>query len=523
MNQVVECVPNFSEGRNPDVLRALVDVVRSVPGVALLDETMDQDHHRSVVTFAGRPYAVAEVAFQMTRIASQLIDLRSHHGQHPRVGATDVIPFVPIRGVGMQDCVQLARMVGQRIGNELKIPVFLYEQAASRPERTNLEWIRKGGVKGLAARMETDQAWVPDFGPKHLHQTAGATVVGARWPLIAFNVNLKSRDLAVADAIAKAVRQSSGGLPFVKAIGVELKSQGLVQVSMNLTNYEETPIHAALAAVQREAELRGIEIAGTEFVGLVPQQALLDVVQQALQAERFDGGQILEARLDANESREAVGRLTAPPPAPAQPKEKSHAAKSSISESTAAEGQTLTGGSVGALSAAFAAALGVMVAKLARARSVENRLTEIRTRLHELVQADRDAYATVLQAVRLPANDPGRDVQRASSLLGATAVPLEIVKLSCELIPLLRGLLERANRELHPDLRMGIALADAVIDGCLAMVQENMKDQPNQRLIGSIRGRLAAAEQKLVDEKALCYTPASDQWSKRILDILKLR
>ena len=192
MNQVVECVPNFSEGRNPDVVRALVDIVRSVTGVALLDETMDPDHHRAVVTLAGRPYAVAEVAFQMARVASQLIDLRSHHGEHPRVGATDVMPFVPIRGVSMQDCMQLARMVGQRIGNELKIPVFLYEEAASRPERKNLEEIRKGGLKGLGARMETEPAWVPDFGPKHLHQTAGATVVGARWPLIAFNVNPRS-------------------------------------------------------------------------------------------------------------------------------------------------------------------------------------------------------------------------------------------------------------------------------------------------------------------------------------------
>ena len=263
MSQVVKCVPNFSEGRNADVVQALVRVVRSVPGVALLDETMDPDHHRAVLTFAGRPYAVAEVAFQMARVASQLIDLRSHHGEHPRVGATDVMPFVPIRGVSMQDCVQLARMVGQRIGNELKIPVFLYEQAASRPERKQLEWIRKGGLNGLADRMGSDPAWAPDFGPKHLHQTAGATVVGARGPLIAFNVNLKSQDLSIAKAIARAVRQSSGGLPFVKAIGVELKSHSLVQVSMNLTNHEETPLHVVLAAVQREAAVHGVEVAGT--------------------------------------------------------------------------------------------------------------------------------------------------------------------------------------------------------------------------------------------------------------------
>ena len=520
MNQVVECVPNFSEGRNPDVVRALVDVVHSVPGVALLDETMDPDHHRAVVTLAGRPYAVAEVAFQMARVASQLIDLRSHHGEHPRVGATDVMPFVPIRGVSMQDCVQLARMVGQRLGNELKIPVFLYEEAASRPERKNLEWIRKGGLKGLGARMETDPAWVPDFGPKHLHQTAGATVVGARWPLIAFNVNLKSRDLSVATDIAKVVRQSSGGLPFVKAIGVDLKTSGLVQVSMNLTNHEETPLHVAFAVVQREAEARGVDVAGTEIIGLVPEQALITTAQQALHLDQFDGRQVLEARLDSVESREAFGRLSAPQPF------KTKAvlpAKPGAVDGMMPEGQSLTGGSVGALSAAFAASLGIMVARLNRAGAVETRLIEIRTRLHELVKIDRDAYAQVLQANKLPLHHPDRALQLASSLLTATETPLEIVKLSCEIIPLLRGLLTSAKPEVHPDLNMGMHLADAVIDGCLGMVDENMKTQPNQQLIASIRDRFSAAEQMLVDAKSLCYTPPFDSWSQKVLNILKLR
>lgn len=520
MNQVVECIPNFSEGRNADTIKALVEVLRSVPGVALLDQTMDPDHHRSVVTFAGRPYAVAEAAFQMVRVASELIDLRAHHGEHPRVGAADVIPFVPIRGLSMQECVQLARMVAQRIGNELKIPVFLYEQAASRPERTKLEAIRKGGLKGLAGRMESEPDWTPDFGPKKPHPTAGVAVVGARLPLIAFNVNLKSRDVAAAKEIAKVVRESGGGLRFVKAIGVELKSRGLVQVSMNLTNHEETPMHVALAAVEREAARRGIEIAGTELLGLVPEQALLDAAQQVLRIERFDGRQVLEARLDASESREAVSRLTVPPPQKEVPQP---VVRPTAPDNAPTEGHSLTGGSVGALSAAFAAALGVMVAKLTRARSAERRLAEIRTRLHELVQADREAYAQVLQAVRRPPDDPDRDLHRATSLLAATEVPLEIVKLACEVIPLLRGLLGRANRELIPDLNLGIRLADAVIDGCLDMVAENMKDQPNQRLIDILRGRLAAAEQRLVQEKSLCYTPASDQWSQKILNILKLR
>ncbi|MCC6964939.1 MAG: glutamate formimidoyltransferase [Nitrospira sp.] len=519
MSQIVECVPNFSEGRNPDVIQALVALVRSVPGVALLDESHDADHHRSVVTFAGRPYAVAEVAFQMARLAAQLIDLRSHQGEHPRVGATDVMPFVPIRGVSMQDCVQLARMVGQRIGNELKIPVFLYEQAAARPERVQLEWIRKGGLKGLADRMAADAGWVPDFGPKQLHHTAGATVVGARWPLIAFNVNLKRADLSVAKAIAKAVRQSSGGLPWVKAIGVELKSQGLVQVSMNLTNYEETSLHVVFTAVEREAAAHGVEVAGTEIVGLVPEQCLIDTAQQALRLDRFEGKQVLEMRLDSAESRAAIGRLAGSsakdlPSLPAKP-------AASAAAVTAEQG--LTGGSVGALAASFAATLGTMVAKLNRARAAETRLSEIGVRLRELVQADRDAYARVLQARKLPPNDPDRALRLSSGLLGAIETPMEIVKLCCEVIPLLRGLLAQAKPELQPDLKMGIQLADAVIDGCVSMVEENMKAQPNQQLIASIRERFAVAEQMLVDAKSLCYTPPFDSWSQNMLNILKLR
>jgi len=519
VSQIVECVPNFSEGRNPEVIHALAALVRSVPGVVLLDETKDPDHHRAVLTFAGRPYAVAEVAFQMARLASQLIDLQTHHGEHPRVGATDVMPFVPIRDVSMQDCVQLARMVGQRIGNELKIPVFLYEQAASKPERKQLEWIRKGGLKGLADRMAADPGWAPDFGPKQLHPSAGATVVGARWPLIAFNVNLKTQDLSVAKAIAKVVRQSSGGLPCVKAIGVELRSQGLVQVSMNLTNHEETPLHKAFAAVQQAAAAHGVEVAGTELIGLVPEQALIETAQQALCLDRFERRQVLEARLETAESRSAIGRLAASPSVKAQPS----ATRFGASDVWEGAEQGLTGGSAGARSAMFAAALGVMVAKLNRARAVETRLSEISARLSELVQGDRDAYARVLQAKKLPPNHPDRAIALSSGLLGAIETPLEIVKLSCELIPLLRGLMAQAKPEVHPDLTMGMRLADAVIDGCVAMVEENMKTQPNQQLIESIRQRFSRVEQMLVDAKSLCYTPPFDSWPQNMLNILKLR
>ncbi|HJU04624.1 MAG TPA: glutamate formimidoyltransferase, partial [Nitrospiraceae bacterium] len=305
METLIECVPNFSEGRNPETIRALVAAIRAIPDVFLIDEEMDQDHHRSVLTFVGAPDAVAEAAFQVTRVATDLIDLRGHQGGHPRVGATDVVPFVPIRGTSMEDCVELARKVGERIGRELQISVFLYERAAPHPDRSKLEVIRKGGLEGLAGRMEIETSWAPDFGPPRLHPTAGAIVVGARPPLIAYNVNLQSDDLTVAKAIAKTIRFSSGGLPSLKAIGVELASRHLVQVSMNLTNFEETPIHVAFEAVSREAASRGITVAGSEIIGLVPERALMQVAEHSLKLEHFDPTQVLETRLELVLARES--------------------------------------------------------------------------------------------------------------------------------------------------------------------------------------------------------------------------
>ncbi|HEX9741852.1 MAG TPA: glutamate formimidoyltransferase [Nitrospiraceae bacterium] len=297
-DRIIECVPNFSEGRNEATVRTLVEAVRAVPGVALLDQTMDPDHHRAVLTFAGEPEAVAEAAFQATKAATARIDLRRHQGVHPRIGATDVVPFVPIRGVTMRECVVLATTVGRRIGEELKIPVFLYEQAATHPARTNLAEIRRGGLPGLAARMAGDPAWTPDFGPSRLHPGAGATAVGARRSLVAFNVNLETNDLGIAKAIAKTVRQSSGGLAHVKAIGLPLASRGHVQVAMNLVNIDETPVHAAFEAVRREAERRGVRVTGSELIGLVPRQALLQAEAQGLNIDSFDPRKILETRLE---------------------------------------------------------------------------------------------------------------------------------------------------------------------------------------------------------------------------------
>jgi glutamate formiminotransferase/glutamate formiminotransferase/formiminotetrahydrofolate cyclodeaminase len=259
---------------------------------------MDPDHHRAVLTFAGAPEAVAEAAFQAAKTAAARIDLRTHQGEHPRVGATDVVPFVPIRGVTMRECVELARTVGRRIGEELKIPVFLYEQAATHPAHANLSDVRHGGLSGLAARMADDPAWTPDFGPRRLHPTAGATAVGARRILVAFNVNLKTNDLGIAKAIAKTVRQSSGGLAHVKAIGVPLASRGHVQVAMNLVNIDHTPVHVAFEAVRRAAEQRGVQVTGSELIGLVPRQAVAQARTAGIQIDSFDPSKVLEARLE---------------------------------------------------------------------------------------------------------------------------------------------------------------------------------------------------------------------------------
>jgi glutamate formiminotransferase / formiminotetrahydrofolate cyclodeaminase len=517
MNQIVECVANFSEGRNPETIRALIAAVLSVPGVAVLDETMDRDHHRSVITFAGRPFSVAEAAFQAARIATGLIDLRVHEGQHPRIGAADVLPFVPIRGVTMEECIQLAKLVGQRVGNELKVPVFLYEEAAVRPDRRRLEIIRHGGLTGLARRMESDAAWAPDFGPKHPHETAGVTAVGARPPLIAFNVNLQIDDPAVARDIARAVRESSGGLPYVKAIGVTLASRGLVQVSMNLTNFEKTPIHVALDAVQREAERRGVKIAGTELVGLLPQQALIQVAEQALKLERLGANAVVETRLETRESRDAILRASATVQKPLG------LSLAEVSEAVSAKAPAITGAGAAALAAGLAATLGTMIARLNRSRVSEKRLREIRTRLHELVQLDRGAYAAVLQARKTPEGRSDGAPEIASALVQATQVPLEIVKLSCEVVGELRDLLGLARPDVRPDLRMGIQLARGIVDGCLDIVNENMKTEPNQQLMLSFRKRITGVEQKLVELKTLCYTPPSKPWSQKILNKLKIR
>jgi glutamate formiminotransferase len=292
--KIVECIPNFSEGRRMEVVDAIVSAIQSIDGVHILDRSSDVDHNRSVVTFAGAPDAVVQAAYSGIAKASELINLDEHTGQHPRIGATDVVPFVPIAGVTMAECVELARQLGWRVGEELHIPVYLYEAAATRPDRVNLENIRRGGYEELRVAIQNDETRAPDFGPSRLG-TSGATVIGARAPLIAFNVYLTTDDVTIAQQIAVAIRHSSGGLRYVKALG--LLVDGRAQVSMNLTDFTQTPIHRVVELIRLEAGRYGVGIHHSELIGLIPQSALIEAARWYLQLDAFTPAQILETRL----------------------------------------------------------------------------------------------------------------------------------------------------------------------------------------------------------------------------------
>src|SRR6266403_2195516 len=357
MKRLIECVPNFSEGRDAGKVDAIVASMSRVPGVYVLDREMDADHNRSVVTLAGDPDAVAEAALLGVGKALALIDLTKHAGAHPRIGATDVVPFIPIEGIALEDCVALARRVGDEIWRRYRIPVYFYEAAAKCPERTNLENIRRGQFEGLREAMKRDHNRLPDVGEPKLHPTAGATVVGARKFLIAYNVNLNTSDVGVANKIAKAIRFSSGGLRHVKSMGVELKTRNLAQVSINLTDFEQTPMHRVYAMVKREAERYGVMPVGSEIVGLVPKKAIEMAADFFLQLENFSPAQVFENRL--------ADALSGAPAAVAKDGKLAGLARPFL-EAVASPAATPGGGSVSAFAGALAAALGQMVAGLSR-------------------------------------------------------------------------------------------------------------------------------------------------------------
>ncbi|VHH00290.1 glutamate formiminotransferase [Streptococcus pyogenes] len=297
MAKIVECIPNFSEGQNQAVIDGLVATAKSIPGVTLLDSSSDASHNRSVFTLVGDDQSIQEAAFQLVKYASENIDMTKHHGEHPRMGATDVCPFVPIKDITTQECVEISKQVAERINRELGIPIFLYEDSATRPERQNLAKVRKGQFEGMPEKL-LEEDWAPDYGDRKIHPTAGVTAVGARMPLVAFNVNLDTDNIDIAHKIAKIIRGSGGGYKYCKAIGVMLEDRHIAQVSMNMVNFEKCSLYRTFETIKFEARRYGVNVIGSEVIGLAPAKALIDVAEYYLQVEDFDyNKQVLENHL----------------------------------------------------------------------------------------------------------------------------------------------------------------------------------------------------------------------------------
>jgi len=463
---LVECVPNFSEGRDAAKVDAIIDAIRSVRGIAILDRELDADHNRSVVTFAGPATSVVEAAFRGVERAVGLIDLRVHKGVHPRIGAADVVPFVPVEGVTLDDCVRLANELAQRLWDRLRVPVYLYEAAARRPDRTNLENIRRGQFEGLRDEVRTNPDRLPDFGEAELHPSAGATVVGARKFLIAYNINLNTPDVEIAKRIAKAIRFSSGGFRYVKSMGVPLASRNLAQVSMNLTDFEQTPIHRVFEAVRAEAARYGAAIVGSEIVGLIPKRALEMTAEWYLQVENFHPSLVLENRLAEATTVDGLNEFL---------------------DELAAPTATPGGGSAAAAAAAMAASLGAMVCGLAKLPT--EAFDADRKFFAEAVKRDAASYEAVRAAYKRPKDERAPYVEQA--LHEAAKVPLEVAEAAAGLRERLRTLAATAPAKFGSDVETARGLAQAGIDGALANVRINIESMKDESAIAALRERLA--------------------------------
>jgi glutamate formiminotransferase/formiminotetrahydrofolate cyclodeaminase len=466
MTALVECVPNFSEGRDRATLDALSAALTSVPGVRLLDVQADASHHRSVFTFVAPPDAAVEAAFRAIRAARERIDLTRHSGEHPRMGATDVVPFIPLEDMTMDECVQLARRLGERVGKELEIPVFLYARAATRPERERLPDVRRGEFEGLREAIGTDPARAPDFGPARIHPTAGATAIGARPFLVAYNVYLTGGEIALAKTIAKAVRSSDGGLPAVQARGFDVESEP--QVSMNLLDMDTTPLHVAYDAVAAAARAAGADVARSEIVGLVPERAVYAAAAAHLRLQDPMVGHVLEANVRKSAGpglSEWMGRVASSNPSPG-------------------------GGTVSAIAGAIAAALGAMVGRLtvgrkkyaevdAEFRALIERAEELRARLEGLGDEDAAAYDAVSAAYGIPkSREAERSAAIQTALLHATRVPLETLRAARDVAALAARAAEAGNRNAVSDAGVAGLLAEAAARGAAYNVRINVVAMP---------------------------------------------
>lgn len=501
MPRLIECVPNFSEGRDAAKVDALVAAMAGVPGVYVLDREMDADHNRCVITLAGEPEPVAEAALRGVGRALELIDLTKHTGAHPRIGACDVLPFIPIDGVQIEDCVHLAKQVGREIWSRYKIPVYFYEAAAQRPERANLENIRKGQFEGLRDEVMKNPDRAPDVGEPRLHPTAGAVVVGARKFLIAFNINLNTADVGIASKIARAIRSSTGGYRFVKSMGVDLKARGIAQVSINMTDFELTPLHRVFETVKREAERYGCAIVGSEIVGLIPKRAIEITADFFLQLENFSPAQVFENRITA--------ALTG---VPLESKGKLAALAQPFVDAVAAPSATPGGGSVAALAGALAAALGQMVAGLSRKKKAQaasadqlnEAVAELRAAAKKLTEAiDRDAasFEAVMAAFKLPKDSPEEDRRRSEAIEKATKhaaeVPMEVAEAAIAIYERLGQLEGMSSPSMYSDLRVGRLMAAAGARGALENVAINLESLADAAYVKRMKEKSAALEARL--------------------------
>jgi glutamate formiminotransferase / formiminotetrahydrofolate cyclodeaminase len=490
MSTLVECVPNFSEGRDKSRVDAIIEAM-TMPGVYLLDREMDSDHNRCVITLAGEREAIQEAAIRGVGKAAEIIDLNVHTGAHPRMGATDVVPFIPIDGVTIEDCVAMACHVGEEIWKRYRIPVYLYESAARIPERQGLENIRRGQFEGIRAEIATNPARCPDFGDPCVHPTAGATVVGARKFLIAYNVFLNTPDVEIAKKVAKAVRFSSGGMRFVKGAGFLVR--GLAQVSMNLTDFEQTPIHRVFEMVKREAAGYGVLAVSSEIVGLIPKKALEQAAEWFLQVENFDSSLILENRLAAvMGGKTAVGGL--------------RAGVEPFVEQLAAPTATPGGGSASAAAAAMAAGLAAMVASMSRGKKAYvqyesqlsaalARLTPLREQLKTAVDADAESFQSVMKAykeAKTTADEKSAQAMIEAAVKQATEVPLSVAEKAREVAVIAKSLEPITNPNMKSDLTTALALAGAAMTGALANVEINLASLKDQAFAAEVRKRVSA-------------------------------
>lgn len=475
--KLVECVPNFSEGRRAEVISEISQAAQSVKGITILDCESDPNHNRMVLTFVGPPEATKEAALSASAKAIELIDLTKHQGEHPRMGAVDVVPFVPLREVTMEECVQLANEFGKEYAERFSVPVFLYERAATRPERRNLADVREGQFEGLRELIGKDASKKPDYGPERIHATAGATAVGARPILIAYNVDLNTEDLSLAKRIAKKIRERDGGLPAVKALGFELKDRKLVQVSMNLTDYTRTSMHTAFYAITELAKESGVTAAESEIVGLVPQEALTKAAVHYLLLRNFSSNQIIENRIfGLEESRHKKSNLVS-------------LSLEEFADRVSSSAPTPGGGSVAAYSGALAASLVAMVCGLtvdrkkyesawSEARSILKEALDLKSKLLELVDRDASAYDLVSRAVKLPKTTDEERLQQKKKLTEALKVaadvPAETVLLSHSVFSHAKRIRSIGNKNASSDADSAIQLSRASVLSAFKNVKANL-------------------------------------------------